>query len=249
MPTVEEYLARIGYAGSIEPTTEGLRALHRAHMLTVPFENLDIGLKREISCDAESAVRKIVERRRGGFCYELNGAFAWLLRELGFKVSMLSARVGRSDGSLGAEFDHLTLKVDFAEPWLADVGFGDSFVEPLRLVPVIEQSEGPVRYRLMDSQTGMQLEKFQPEGWKLEYAFTLRSRELSEFAGMCRFHQTSPESHFTRNRICSLALPDGRITLSGLKLITTREGKREERELSSEEEWREILRREFGVEL
>ena len=83
MPTVEEYLARIGYAGSIEPTTEGLRALHRAHMLTVPFENLDIGLKREISCDAESAVRKIVERRRGGFCYELNGAFAWLLRELG----------------------------------------------------------------------------------------------------------------------------------------------------------------------
>ena len=249
MPTVVEYLARIGYVGSIEPTAEVLRALHRAHMLAVPFENLDIGLKREISCDAEAALRKIVERRRGGFCYELNGAFAWLLRELGFKVTILSARVGRSDGSLGAEFDHLTLKVDFAEPWLADVGFGDSFIEPLRLVPVIEQSEGSARYRLMESETGMQLEKFQPEGWKLEYALTLQSRQLAEFAGMCRFHQTSAESHFTRNRICSLALPDGRITLSGLKLIKTRNGKREERELASEDEWREILREEFGVEL
>ena len=249
MPTVSDYLKRIGYAGSIEPTEEVLRALHRAHMMTVPFENLDIGLRRVIPCDAEAAVKKIVDRRRGGFCYEMNGAFAWLLRQLGFEVMILAARVGRSDGSLGPEFDHLTLRVDLAEPWLADVGFGDSFVEPLRLVSGVEQVEGSTRYRLSENVKGMQLEKLQSEDWTVEYAFTLQPRELSEFAGMCHYHQTSPESHFTRNRICSRALPDGRITLSGMKLITTRGGKREERALVSEEEWRETLRREFGVEL
>jgi N-hydroxyarylamine O-acetyltransferase len=249
MPTALDYLKRIGHAGSIEPTAEVLRALHRAHMLSVPFENLDIGLKRDIPCDAEAAVRKIVARRRGGFCYEMNGGFAWLLRQLGFEVTMLAARVSRSDGSLGPEFDHLTLRVDLAEPWLADVGFGDSFVEPLRLVSGLEQVEGSARYRLSETVAGMQLEKSQSEDWRVEYAFTLQPRELSDFAGMCHYHQTSPESHFTRNCICSRALPDGRITLSGMKLITTRGGKREERALASEEEWRETLRREFGVEL
>ena len=82
MPTVASYLERIGYSGSTEPTAETLRALQRAHLFTVPFENLDIGLKRVIPCDEQAAVRNIVELRRGGFCYEMNGAFAGLLREL-----------------------------------------------------------------------------------------------------------------------------------------------------------------------
>ena len=249
MTSVAAYLARVGYTGPAEPNEDTLRALHRAHMLTVPFENLDIGLKRAILCDENAALYKIVERKRGGFCYELNGAFAWLLRALGFNVTLLSARVGRSDGSLGPEFDHLTLRVDLDEPWLADVGFGDSFLEPLRLRPAIEQVQGSGQYRISETKTGMQVDKLQPDGWRVEYAFTLQARELSEFAGMCRFHQTSPESHFTRNRICTLARPNGRTTLSELRLIETRDGKREERELSGEEEWRETLRRAFGVEL
>ena len=95
-PTViSDYLQRVGYAGSRQPTAETLRKLHRAHMLSVPFENLDISLGRKIICEEEAFLRKIVERRRGGFCYELNGAFAALLRELGFKVTLLSARVPR----------------------------------------------------------------------------------------------------------------------------------------------------------
>src|SRR5215831_11113226 len=98
------YLARIGYADSTVPGAETLRKLHRAHMLTVPFENLDIGLHRKVECDADAAVRKIVEAQRGGFCYELNGAFAWLLHELGFHVTLLSARVARKDGSFSPEF-------------------------------------------------------------------------------------------------------------------------------------------------
>jgi N-hydroxyarylamine O-acetyltransferase len=240
------YLERIGYAGSTEPTTETLRALQRAHLFTVPFENLDIGLKRVIPCDEQAAVRKIVEQTRGGFCYEMNGAFAWLLRELGYRVTLLSARVARPDGTLGPEHDHLALRVDLNEPWLADVGFGDSFVNPLRLAQGIEQE----RYRIIQEGGILRVEKSHgDQSWRCEYAFTLQPRELGEFAEMCLFHQTSPESHFTRKQICTLARPDGRITLADLKWIETRAGKREERQLSGEKEWREVLQREFGVEL
>jgi arylamine N-acetyltransferase len=110
-------------------------------MLAVPFENLDISLGRKIICDESRFLHKIVNERRGGFCYEMNGAFAELLRALGFKVTLLSARVSGGDGSEGPEFDHLALRVDLDQPWLADVGFGDSFVEPLLLEPGLEQAQ------------------------------------------------------------------------------------------------------------
>src|SRR5512133_3408281 len=117
------YLDRVNYPGPTTPTADTLRDLHRAHLLTVPFENLDIGLHRTIPCDETAAVRKVVENRRGGFCYELNSAFAALLHALGFTVTLLSARVARADGTASPEFDHLTLRVDLEKPWLADVGF------------------------------------------------------------------------------------------------------------------------------
>src|SRR5712691_1444436 len=147
---VAAYLGRIGYKGKVSPTIETLRGLHRAHLFSVPFENLDISLGRQILCDENAFVRKIVERRRGGFCYEMNGAFAALLRSIGFKVTLLSARVPQPDGSDGPEFDHLTLRVDFEEPWLADVGFGDSFMEPLRLQTGIEQEQEGRRFHIVD---------------------------------------------------------------------------------------------------
>ena len=106
------YLRRIGYAGSISPAPDTLQAVHRAHLETVPFENLDIALGRKISIDEAAFVRKVVEERRGGFCYELNGAFAALLRAMGFRVTLLSGRIPRTDGSNGPEFDHLALRVD-----------------------------------------------------------------------------------------------------------------------------------------
>ena len=249
MVSADAYLERIGYSGVTDPNSDTLRALHRAHLFTVPFENLDIGLKRTIPCDAEAAVRKIVEQRRGGFCYELNGAFAWLLRALGFHVTLLSARVGRADGSLGPEYDHLTLRVDLDQPWLADVGFGDSFLDPLRFQQRLEQEQGSERFRIVEADSRLRVEKHSAQGWTLEYSFSPAPRELSEFAEMCLFHQTSPESHFTRKRVCTLARRDGRSTLSDLRLIETRGGKREERVLKTEDEWREVLRSEFGVEL
>jgi len=246
---VDAYLQRIKFVGEVRSTESTLRALHRAHLFTVPFENLDIGLGREIVCDETRILHKIVNEHRGGFCYELNGAFAALLRALGFRVTLLSARVAREDGSYGPEFDHLTLRVDLKEPWLADVGFGECFLEPLRLESRTEQAQSGRIYRLTSMDSGFGMEVMADGKWKREYAFTLQPRELSEFAGMCHYHQTSPESHFTRQRICSMATPEGRVTLSDEKLIETRGASREERLLSGDKEWRARLRERFGVVL
>ncbi len=249
MVDVSAYLVRMGYSGPTDPTAENLRALHRAHLFSVPFENLDISLGRKIVVDEEVTVNKVVALRRGGFCYELNGAFAALLRALGFRVTLLSARVARANGGEGPDFDHLALKVDLEEPWLADVGFGESFLEPLRLDAGREQLDPTGLYRLVQQGERLEMQKSLPDGnWKPQYSFSLEPRRLEEFAGMCHFHQTSPESYFTQNRICSRATPDGRITLSEMKLMVTRQGQREERILS-EDERMSALQEKFGIRL
>jgi len=250
MLNLSAYLARINYSGPTEPTDETLRTLHRAHLLAVPFENLDISLGRKIVVDEDAILNKVVNLRRGGFCYELNCAFAALLRALGFNVTLLSARVARRDGGEGPEFDHLTLSVDFDHPWLADVGFGESFLEPLRLEPDKEQLDPAGMFRLVQIDERLQMEKAEPEGrWKPQYSFSLQPRRLEEFAAMCHYHQTSPESSFTRKRICTRATPEGRVTLSEMKLIVTNKGQREERILASEEEWILTIREQFGMTL
>ncbi len=247
------YLARIGYAGPVTPTADTLRDLHRAHMVSVPFENLDIGLGRKIVCDESAFLHKIVEQHRGGFCYELNGAFAALLRELGFRVTLLAARVPREDGSDSPEFDHLVLRVDLDEPWLADVGFGDSFVEPLRLQTGVEQPQVGWSYRIVEEQDSLHhdllyIERFEPHGdWRRQFSFTLTPRRLADFSPMCHYHQTSPESPFTRKSVCSMATPTGRITISDRKLIVSCNGKKEESRLGSEQQWRAALQEHFGV--
>jgi len=248
MADISAYLERIGYSSCVTPDAETLREIHRAHLFAVPFENLDISWGREIRLDEEAFVRKIVERRRGGFCYELNGAFALLLRTLGFRVTLLSARVPCEDGSYGPEFDHLTLRVDLNEPWLADVGFGDCFVDPLRLQAGLEQEQRENCFRIVEAGESLSVERRGAGAtWRTEYLFRLNSRRLEEFRDMCRYHQTSPKSPFTRKRVCSRATENGRITLSDMKLITTRDGRREEQLLESDVEWRAALAHHFGV--
>jgi N-hydroxyarylamine O-acetyltransferase len=245
---VPSYLDRIAYHGSLTPSAETLRAIHRAHLLTVPFENLDIGLGHRIVVDEAASLRKIIEFYRGGFCYELNGAFAALLRTMGFPVTLLSARVAGEGDRESPEFDHLTLRVDLEEPWLADVGFGELFLEPLRMQPGAMQSDPAGAFRLKEFGDRLQLEKAECDGrWKPQYSFTLEPRSLEDFAARCIYHQTSPDSHFMQNRICTRATPEGRVTLSELKLITTRNDHREERLLASEEERQRVLREQFGI--
>ena len=244
----QAYLQRINYAGPLTHSAETLRQLQVAHLLHVPFENLSIHSSEPILLEDEALFAKIVSRRRGGFCYELNGLFAALLRALGFDVSMLSGQVANAEGIYGRDFDHMTLMVTLAERWLVDVGFGDSFLEPLPLEEPSEQVQGDRAYRVVREGTHFVLmQRPRKEEWKPQYRFTLKSYQYPDYAEMCRYHQTSSESHFTRARICSRATPEGRISLSGLRFIETAGAKRQERILTNEEEYGTILRDQFGV--
>jgi N-hydroxyarylamine O-acetyltransferase len=246
---ISAYLDRIAYRGSLTPTLNTLRAIHRAHMLAVPFENLDIPRGREIVLQEELLIDKIVARRRGGFCYELNGAFAILLRELGFQVEHLNARVANAQGIFGIEFDHLVLRVLLDEPWLADVGFGDSFREPLRLSETGGQERDGITYRLDVENDGRVLWRVDAGRWRPQYRFRMQAYRLADFRGGCTYHQTSPDSPFTRRRVCTLATPDGRITLSDTKLVLTQNGSKEERTLNDEPAVAEALRTYFDIVL
>jgi N-hydroxyarylamine O-acetyltransferase len=247
---VDAYLHRIEYYGPRQPSLDTLRNLHRQHLYTVPFENLDIALGIPIVLDPERLYQKIVVRQRGGFCYELNGLFHDLLAALGFKVSMLSACVRREDGGFGPEFDHMLLKVELPEPWLADVGFGESFVDPLPLQAGAQEQENGHLFGVVPENGGWELYRRNSDGTQIPlYRFSDAPHQLSEYADMCLYHQTSPESSFTRRRICTRALPDGRVTLAGMRLIVTRKGSREETLLESEEDLRNCLREQFGVEV
>lgn len=250
MTKIETYLQRINYTGPLALSAEALRALHQAHLLAIPFENLDIHLGRPIIPDEATFYRKIVEQRRGGFCYELNGLFAWLLRQLGFDVTLLSARVTNGNGTFGPEFDHLTLLVQLEERWLADVGFGDCFRDPLRLDEPGEQVQALGSYRL--THTGEQWvywQRGEALNWQPQYQFTLQPRQLTDFAEMCHIQQIASESYFTRQRICSLATPSGRISLSDRRLIITSNGRREEQLLADEAAVEATLTDWFGVRL
>jgi len=245
---IDAYLKRINYSGSLEPTAETLRALEVAHLLAVPFENLSIHAGEPIVLNEDALFGKIVENRRGGFCYEANGLFASLLRALGFEVAMLSAGVATRDGGFGPDFDHMTLMVTLAERWLVDVGFGDSFLEPLLLDSRDEQVQGTRAFRIIEDNSRLILQRRDAGGdWVPQYRFTLQPHTFADYEQMCHFHQTSPESHFTKAPLCSLATADGRITLTGLRLITTSIQQRSEHPLADRDSFDHTLRDQFGI--
>ncbi len=243
----DAYLDRICCPGRWAATAEALRRLHRAHMLSVPFENLDIHLGRPIVLSVPAFYEKIVRARRGGFCYELNGAFAWLLGELGFPVTLLSARVD-SGGELSEEYDHMALLVEADGPWLADVGFGDSFIEPLRLESGAESRQQGWTHGLAEDGDGWVVRRRRgSDPWEPRFRFALTPRRLEEFAPRCAYQQTSPESHFTQKPVCSRATEDGRVTLSGRTLIVTEGDNRQETEVESAAACGQILVDQFGM--
>ena len=248
---VQAYLDRIHYRGPLDPTPNVLRALQVAHLLAVPFENLSIHAGQPIVLEEEALFSKIVEKRRGGFCYEANGLFAALLRSLGFDVAMLSAEVADAEGRFGPELDHMALMVTLEDRWLVDVGFGDSFREPLLLDVQSDQVQGRRAYRIaVDDSHRILMQRDGEETWKAQYRFTVQPRVLADYAAMCDYHQTSPQSHFTQRRICTLATRSGRLTLSEMRLIKTLDtGEREERILESQDEVAAVLREWFGIVL
>ncbi|MDH2425599.1 arylamine N-acetyltransferase [Sphaerisporangium sp. TRM90804] len=243
---VDAYLARIGAARPEAADFEGLCELQRAHLYAVPFENLSIHLGEPIVLEEAALVEKIVDRRRGGFCYELNGAFGALLTALGYRVTLLSARVFNED-RVGVPFDHLALRVDLDGPLLADVGFGMFSERPLRLDAVGEQRDPNGVFRLIRHGDHGEVDVFLDD--RPEYRLDTRPYQLRDFRPTCWWQQTSPESHFSRSLTCSLPTESGRVTLSGTRLIHTVDGERRERVVEGDRDLLEAYRRYFGIVL
>ena len=258
---VGEYLRRIGVARPHSAGAGALRSLHQAHLLAVPFENLSIHLAEPISLTEGDLIDKVVNRRRGGFCYELNGAFALLLQAIGFDVRLVAARV-YGDGQLGPPFDHLALVVRAADgsgPWLADVGFGSHSTYPL-LLDSRQQQEDPAGRFLIDETTDGDLDVLRDTAGgsggssarsssEPRYRIELRERMLGDFVPTCWWQQTSPQSHFTRSVICSRLTEDGRISISGRTLIRTTGGARTEDQLADTDAVLAAYHEHFGIEL
>lgn len=246
------YLERINYHDDLTVSSQTLRRLQLAHLYAVPFENLSIHHHEPIVLNEAALFDKIVARRRGGFCYELNGLFAALLRTLGFQVDRLAASVAYDGGARYSQnFSHMTLLVTFEDRWLVDVGFGDSFRQPLRLDEAGVQAQFGRGYRIESANgTFTMWEQKDGEAWQPQYRFTAQAYDFPDYAHMCHYHQTSPESHFTQNQICSLATPDGRLTLSDNRFIsTTLAGERNEKKIPDEQEFARLLHHHFGIVL
>ncbi len=245
-----EYLSRIGARpGEISADERSLRLLQRQHLLTVPFENLDIHWQRPIVLDTEKFYAKIVVDGRGGFCYELNGLFNQLLQAAGFQTRLVSAKVFSGGNSFGPEFDHAAIIVIIGETeYLADVGFGDFTAEPLRFLADFEQQDREGTFVIKRVDDGhFEVTKKVGGSWIPEYMFMPFGRDLSEFAEMCDFQQYSPDSHFTKGKVCSMLTPGGRKTLTDSKFIVTSGGDKTETAVKSDEEFEMILVQEFNI--
>ncbi|MBP2037930.1 arylamine N-acetyltransferase family protein [Streptomyces avidinii] len=246
---VDAYLRRIGAERPVSASAAALRDLHLRHLRTVPFESLSIHLGQAIVLEPAALLDKLFGGR-GGFCYELNGAFALLLRSLGYRVELLQARVYAAGGGPGIPYDHLALRVECEEgrAWLVDVGFGDHSHFPLALDERGEQPDpgGVFRIGPADGAHG-DLDVVQ-DGVP-QYRLEARPRLLADFVTGAWWHSTSPASGFTRKPVCSLLTETGRITLGDRVLTVTDAGERTERTLDGDAEVLAAYRVHFGIDL
>jgi N-hydroxyarylamine O-acetyltransferase len=248
---LQSYLNRIGIEKIKTPSLEFLTELQNRHLLSIPFEDLDIPNKR-IELDLNKIYEKIIPAKRGGFCYELNGLFHWLLTSLGFKVDMLSARVFNSQkNEFGPEFDHMTLLVHFPKIdkyYITDVGFGDSFRIPIEIAGgEVNDISGHYIIKRGNNSLGLHIEN--KNDWVPQYSFSLSPKKLSDFKDMCDFQQDSPTSYFRTRMLCTIATERGRITL-GNNSLTITEGKSKDKiNFEGEKEFNFYLKKFFNIEL
>jgi N-hydroxyarylamine O-acetyltransferase len=197
---LEAYLRRIMYQGSREPTLEVLTALQEAHLNAVSYENLDIHLGRTVPLGLAWAYQKIVLKKRGGWCFEMNTLFAWALQEMGFAVQFLSSGVLRPNG-ITPDGDHMILLIQLEQgAYLADVGFGDGSVSVLPLLEGTYQS-GFLEYRMSYDHSYWTMHNPKQSN-TAGFKFNLEPRGLNFFQGRCTDLQTNPESGFVRTIVC-----------------------------------------------
>jgi N-hydroxyarylamine O-acetyltransferase len=258
----ERYCSRIG----LDPTSvrdtdlETLARLQRAHVRAVPFENVAITGDPFGDCDgkgvslaAADCYDKIVEERRGGFCFELNGLFGDLLAELGFDVGRRAAMIV-SDGEARPPANHLTNVVTLDRPYIVDVGLGiPTMRRPLTLDGGTRTDVVGVEWRTVesarpDSDYATQFRRSSDDDgdWTTRYVFRDVPRERSYFAATCEYLATAPESSFTGDPVASIATDSGHVKLSPDTLTRHENGEERERPLS-EDGWYASLETEFGI--
>ena len=247
---LDPFLQRIHFAGDRTPSLSSLAALQLAFLLSVPFENYDIHWGRPLSLDLDDLEEKIVRHRRGGVCYESNVLFRAALEQLGYSVRYLDARMRKSEGEgFGPPCDHMVLLVSLDRDYLVDVGNGQSCREPLPLDrDKVHNSEG-ITYRL-SWQDGLRalMTRREDGDWVPRYLFSDASRELPEFYPMLQHVQTSQDSPFTRHRLATRALVNGRVTLRNRVLLVQELGKNKRWELEDEAAELKVLKDWFGIE-
>ncbi|MEO8926276.1 MAG: arylamine N-acetyltransferase, partial [Caulobacteraceae bacterium] len=242
------YLDRIGFDGEPAADRATLEKLQRLHLRTIPYENLDVQLGRTVTTDPADAFDKLVTRRRGGWCYEMNGLFGWALAALGFPVVRLASGVMRSAVGAAALGNHLVLRVDLAEgAFLADVGLGDGPVHPFAV------AEGPFTAGGAD----YRVERGADGWWRLhnraganppDFDFHLDHVDEAMLSRRCVILQTDPESMFVKNLVCQRMAEEGLVQLRGKVLQRTSHGETSERLLGSADELTDVLAGDFGID-
>ena len=245
---LQAYLQRIGYDGGLDPTVETLTALHRAHVLSIPFENLDILLGRPIRLDLASLQAKLVRDRRGGYCFEQNALFAAVLEHLAFDVTGLAARVTMGEERTTPR-THMILAVDIAGTrWLADVGFGgDTLLDPISFESSEPVHQGAWAFRLGVDGDARILWGLRPDGWLDLYSFTLEPQLPVDYEVANHYTSTWPRSPFVTKIIAQRSGLDERWMLIDDELRVERPDGTERRTLASETERLAILDERFGL--
>jgi N-hydroxyarylamine O-acetyltransferase len=244
------YLNRIRFEGSPRPDLATLKALHRAHQYAVPFENLDVQLRRPVALEVEASYDKIVRRRRGGWCYEMNGVMGWALGQIGFDVMRMSAGVMRAQAGDAQLGNHLCLLVRLDQPYLVDVGFGGSLIEPL-VLKASKREDPPYRVELsqLDHSYWRFAETAHGDDGAFSFDFRAAPADETLFAKKCQYLQTDPGSPFTQNLVVQRRSVDTHLSLRGRVLVTTHAMHIEKRMLGSSEELVATLRESFDLDV
>lgn len=248
---LQAYLDRIGYKGELEVSLEALRRLHEHHLFTVPFENLDIHNGKEIFLEEKRIYKKVVEKYRGGFCYELNLLFHALLSQIGFESKIIAARIFDDEGEMGPAFDHMCLLIELTQPWLVDVGFGDLFLQPIALEEDEVQTDRRNYFKVerYADQEYVLLMSADRAGFSRKYTFSTKEQPVSDFASLCKAKQTDPHSYFVKNKVCTRPTVDGRITLFNRKFIHKVGEHKFEYQIEEEQHYTEILKSQFNISM
>ena len=240
------YLERIGHGWHVRPKLPTLRSLHRAHVTTIPFENLDVQLGLVPSIEPDAIFEKLVERRRGGWCYEMNGLFGAALTAIGFDVMRISCSVMRQDGGAERMGTHLALIVECDGSWLCDVGFGGSLLEPLPLAAG-ERVDAPYTVSLEQTEDGYW--RF-TERAETPFGYDFRAEATDEALLVAKrdWQSTHPDSNFTRNFVAMKRGQDSHLILRGRVLTELGPEGRATRTLANADEFVATLAERFGID-